>query len=477
MQRGTAIVVAVVSVLPPSAAMAQQPKAADAIVRSGIPVVLEIPPGDMTFNVIREVLQAAGALHGIEQAPRTADAAPVDFGRRPNRVVRLDGTPVGEALDTILREDPDYEWTEADGRILVRAAAARGGALDTRVDRFAVTAVSFIDALTALVRAIDPSRPQPDVMRFGLSLEVGGQKPAPGDVNREAPGEHQAAGPRTGAEERPITIAMDGATLLDILDAIAHAHGELSWSVGYDRGGMRLEHATITLMGRGVAATAASAHAEREAPRMRDRDRLIVPMMTSLQGMLSLYTRRARVRTGIELLSDSGPALFLDVPPLDLTDVPPAAAISRIVAFDSRFEWVEANGIFNVRPKAEHAAGPSILEQPIETFSVADVTAEGALDAIGRLFGSVSAGRGSGEAGLIDVDEKEQQRRMAEGRAKTISLTLANSTFREILNALCRAHGTLSWSLQRHGERDGRRTYTIEFESYDGWSVSKSFRD
>jgi hypothetical protein len=150
--------------------MAQQPKAADAIVRSGIPVVLEMPPGDMTFNVIGRVLQTASVPHGIEQAPHTADAAPIDFGRRPSRVVRLDGMPVGEALDTILKEDPRYEWTETDGRILVRAAAARGGALDTRVGRFAVTDVSFIDALTALVRAIDPLRPRPDVMRFGLSF-------------------------------------------------------------------------------------------------------------------------------------------------------------------------------------------------------------------------------------------------------------------------------------------------------------------
>lgn len=470
MQRPQAIILALLSALPPGAAMAQPLRAADAIVRSGRPVVLEVPPGDMTFNVIGQVLQGAGVPHGIEQAPRMADVAPVDLARRPSRVVRLDGMRVGEALDTITREDPRYEWTEADGRILVRAAAARGGALDARVDRFALTDVSFLEALSALVRAIDPSRPQPDVMRFGLSLEAGGQKPAPADGSR-------GAEPRIGADERLITLAMDGATLRDILDAIAQAHGELSWSVAYDPGGMRVEDATIWLGGRGVAAMAPSAHAEREAARMRDRDRIIVPIVGSLQGMLSLYTQRARVRTGIELLSDSAPALFLDVPRLDLTDVPPAAAIARIVAFDSRFDWVDANGIFNVRPKTEHAAGPSMLEQPIETFSVTEVTAEGALDAIGRLLGAVSAGAGSGQGGLIDVDEKEQQRRIAEGRARTISLTLANTTVRGILNAVCLAHGTLSWSLRPQPARDGRRTYTIEFESYDGWSVSRSFRD
>jgi hypothetical protein len=74
------------------------------------------------------------------------------------------------------------------------------------------------------------------------------------------------------------------------------------------------------------------------------------------------------------------------------------------------------------------------------------------------------------------VDEKEQRRRIAEGRAKTISLTLANSTLREILNAVCRTHGTLSWSLRPHGGPAGQRTYTIALESYDGWSASKTFR-
>jgi len=42
--------------------MAQQPKVADAIVRSGIPVVLEIPPVDMTFNVIGRVVRSALAI-------------------------------------------------------------------------------------------------------------------------------------------------------------------------------------------------------------------------------------------------------------------------------------------------------------------------------------------------------------------------------------------------------------------------------
>jgi hypothetical protein len=57
-----------------------------------------------------------------------------------------------------------------------------------------------------------------------------------------------------------------------------------------------------------------------------------------------------------------------------------------------------------------------------------------------------------------------------------MSLTLANTSVREILNGICRAHGTLSWSLRPHVGPDGKRTYTIELDSYDGWGVSKTFR-
>lgn len=457
--------------------MAQQPKAADAIVRSPTPVVLEIPPRDTTFQIIQQVLQAAGVPHGVEQARRTADTARIDFGRRPDRTAILDGITVREALDSIVREDPRYEWSESDGRILVRAVDARGSsALDVRVPRFAVADVSFTDALAALVHAIDRSRPAPTVIQFGVTLNISGAEVAPLVITGQARAEPPAAAPRKGDGQRLITLALRGATVLEILDAIARADGQLSWSVHYDAGGARFENATISLKGRTSSARAVSANAEREALRMRDPHRLLIPFISPLDRMLMLYVQRARIQVGIELLSDNDRPSFIDVPALDLTDVPPVAALSRMVAFDSRFDWVDSGAIFNIRPKQGHAEEPSILDQPIDTFSVADVTAEGTLDAIGRLFGSATPGGGYGEGGLIDVDEKEQRRRIDEGRAKTMSLTLANTSIREILNPICRAHGTLSWSLRPHVGPKGQRTYTIQLDSYEGWGVSKTFR-
>ena len=114
--------------------------------------------------------------------------------------------------------------------------------------------------------------------------------------------------------------------------------------------------------------------------------------------------------------------------------------------------------------------------QRLITLALHDATVLEILEAIsiGRLFGSATGRVGYGEGGLLDVDEKEQRRRITAGRAKTMSVTLANTSVREILNAICRAHGTLSWSLRPNVGRDGKRTYTIGLDSYDGWGVSKT---
>lgn len=306
MQAGRPVVIAVLVAMPAAAMMAQQGKAADAIVRSPTSVMLEIPPRDTTFQTIQQVLQMADVRHGIEQAPPTAETAQIDFGRRPDGTVILDGITVREALDRIVREDPRYEWGESDGRILVRTIGTRGsGALDARVAQFAVTNVSFIDALAALVHAIDPLRPAPAVIQFGLTLEIGGSEARPG-ITRPAGTEPRAAGPRNADGQKLITLALGEATVLEALDAIARAHGELSWSVHYDVGGERFENATISLTGRTLSARAVSANAEREAIRMRDRHRIMIPVIGPLDRMLMLYVKRARIQMGIELLPENG---------------------------------------------------------------------------------------------------------------------------------------------------------------------------
>jgi hypothetical protein len=154
---------------------------------------------------------------------------------------------VADALNTIVHHDPRYEWTAVNGRILVRVASIRGAsALDARVERFSVYRASFIGALGALVNTIDRTRPHPAVFRFGLSARAGSAN------------DHTAVSKRQSADEGMLfTFALTNAGVLDILEAVAVAHGQLSWTIRYDDGTLGFEHATITMIGAEASAVAA----------------------------------------------------------------------------------------------------------------------------------------------------------------------------------------------------------------------------
>jgi hypothetical protein len=145
-----------------------------------------------------------------------------------------------------VRNDPRYEWIEVNGRILVRAARLRGrSALDARLQGFSVFRSSFIGALGALVKAIDRTRTQPAIDRFGLGN------------GESTPSKRQSAD-----EGMLLTFELANASVLDILEQIAVAHGRLSWSIQYDGGEPGFEHATITMIGEEAAAVARPAATE-----------------------------------------------------------------------------------------------------------------------------------------------------------------------------------------------------------------------
>jgi hypothetical protein len=439
--------------------------AAERVVRADGPSIeLAVPPSSTTFHAIRQVLESAGVRYGIEEAPSRQDAEPIDLARKPERVIRLNGLTVGEALNTIVQHDPRYEWTEHGGRILVRAVSVRGSsALDTRLERFSVSRVSFIGGLQAVVAAIDPSRPQPAIYRFGATFSNERNGPS-------IPSTRQSAD-----EGLLLTLDIANATVLDILEAIAAAHGRLSWSIQYDDADAGFEHATIAMTGEEASAVAASLHASRAIA--RSRERVLVPMRRSIGTMLSIYSQRVGVQYGFESLDRIPLDLFAAGADLDLTDVPPDAAIRLIVSLDSRYEVEDAGGIFNVRPKGDGTGGGSWLDAHIGAFDVSDTTIEGVFDALALALGAAETGRAGSEGGPFGVqDPQERRRRLVESRSRRISLTLGSATVREILNEVARAHGSLSWTVRPAPPASGQRAFDIGFESSDGWSASRTLR-
>ncbi len=240
---------------------AQDRRAAATIVPvAEFPLELGIPPDPMAFQVMQRALESARVPYGIEQAPRSPDTEPVDPARKPNRVTRLDGMTVTDALNTIVRNDPRYQWTEVNGRILVRAASVRGAsALDARLERFSVYRGSFIGALAELVKAIDGTRPPPAIFRFGLSPHIDSRN-----------GQTTVSKWQSADEGILLTFELANASVLDILEFIAVAHGQLSWAIQYDDGEPGFEHATITMIGVEASAVARSPRASREAARRRE---------------------------------------------------------------------------------------------------------------------------------------------------------------------------------------------------------------
>jgi hypothetical protein len=230
---------------------AQDRPASTIVPATASPIELELPPGQTAFHVMQRVLEAARVPYGIEQAPPPHAAERIDLTRKPDRAIRLDGMTVADALNTIVHHDPRYEWIEVNGRLLVRAAGVRGAsALDAHVERIRVYRASFIGALAALVNAVDRTRPQPAVFRFGLS--------APTDGGNE----RTTASKRQSADEGMLfTFELGNASVLDVLETIAVAHGRLSWTIRYGDGQPGFEHATITMIGEEASATAAPSSA------------------------------------------------------------------------------------------------------------------------------------------------------------------------------------------------------------------------
>ncbi|HXG87786.1 MAG TPA: hypothetical protein VNJ02_05555 [Vicinamibacterales bacterium] len=434
---------------------AQQQSVTDRLVNSRMPITLDVPVHDAAGMALQLILAAAGVTFGIEHPP-PAPPAPVDFARRPQRTVALAGMRLGDALDAIVREDPRYAWTEVDGRIIVRPSQhSTQRSLDTRLPSITVSRASMLEALTILSHAIDPARPRPTVGQMGMQFEIPGTG-------------HAASGP---AAARSISVALTNPTAFDVLEAMARSHGLLSWQVHYDAGDDSLAASSIALSTIGSIATAQSAAMRDLAAKMRGR--LRIPVWRSLETMLSLYHQRTGVLMGLELPPDVEPSP-IGGPPIDLTDLPPAVAVARLVALDSRFEWTDDGGMFSIAPRAEFVSRPTVLDRRLESVVMPGLAAEAALEVLVGAIGGKRVGGGYGEGGLPGRDSAEQARRRAASRARTVSLSLANVTVREVLNALCRAHGALSWRMRPPSAR-GREPYHFDLGSADGWSVGLSF--
>ncbi len=181
------------------------------------------------WTSLEQLARHAGVRLGFEQ---TLDCRPATWTRQPyeHLPVDLGGLTVRAAFDRLLAHRPDYQWTVADGIVLVRprGAWANGSVLNRPVEAFAATGQHPHHVLHTLLQTTRPS-----LFREHVDAQLSSYGRRGDDPDAVAP------------IDAPIAVAFVGGTVIDALNAITTPFGG-SWEVAYSPGGQG-HHAFIRL--------------------------------------------------------------------------------------------------------------------------------------------------------------------------------------------------------------------------------------
>jgi hypothetical protein len=174
--------------------------------------------------------------------------------------------------------------------------------------------------------------------------------------------------------------------------------------------------------------------------------------------------------------------------PIDLRGMTFGAALDKIVEFDPRYEWTDAGGIVNVRPRDASGDSTNKLNMAVLSFSVDRVDLADAATAIERLVDpawqppslawtmgyskdpspaappAASAGAKAAPPGSARTPEVASSGRTDLGpmprltppgeidwRERAVSVSVRDTTVAGVLNAVVRAHGDASWGVEYQG--------------------------
>jgi hypothetical protein len=125
-----------------------------------------------------------------------------------NRIDVLTGMSMREAMDYVVALMPEYSWKAIDGVAIVRPKAAWNNPtspLNAPTNAFSAANVPLNDVVHMLLDAASLAVPHEDV-------------------------------PKHRPIDRSITVAFPGGTMLEALNAVARAHGNTQWQLGYSGG-------------------------------------------------------------------------------------------------------------------------------------------------------------------------------------------------------------------------------------------------
>ena len=162
-----------------------------------------VAPSDASeLGLLSRIARVAGVPFGFE-----AD----DVDPRPSTGLavvphEVPGATLRAALDAFVTLDPRYEWRDANGVFVMRTRAAWTSSRDVlnqQVRDVDWRDLDVIAAFNRVARLLYPASP------------------------------HEAFEGMSANHDRPFSVQVNGGTLLDVLDAVVRADGELGWAVSY----------------------------------------------------------------------------------------------------------------------------------------------------------------------------------------------------------------------------------------------------
>jgi hypothetical protein len=433
-----ALALAVVMVAVGTAASAAQDLAVSPLDR-----VLPVPSavslggqGTLSMMLIR-ALELVSVPAGVEEVGATTVArVPVRRGRQPGPLVNIGGLTVGAALDKIVRADPRYAWKLLDGVVVLRPVEAWNDPQHPLLRR--VPAVELVD-----VRAWEAL-----------------------DAVREAVGHVSMSEPSFPAE-REFSVTFGGGALIDLLNAVAAAHGEMGWAL--QSSGSYTAPATSYVVRPALFAWTTSGHGSELENALLEPE-TAVPHVVRKQGAVLTQAPRGldvpvprhtmvwRVRDLVRLAEfvgvpfgfeeadalvervsqpfrrsrDGQGSVGRNVPRESIGSVDGLTfreVLAAVVAADPRYDWRDMDGVTVLRPVSSWARADHPLDAAVAPVSLHNARVSQGLDALISAVSHTSSTSGTyGDESRFSVD-------------------FHGGTLLELANAIVRGHGRLTWSI------------------------------
>jgi len=187
----------------------------------------------------------------------------------------------------------------------------------------------------------------------------------------------------------------------------------------------------------------------------------------SLEAAITTLSRASRTPIGFESAEEPSRRTLALASPVNVARANARDVLPEILGREPWYVWTEIDGAFEIRPVGPDGVSQrTLLDRPVEDFSLADVTLPEALDAILKLYSPMGYRRGQGR--LQSSSSPDMLRRF--------SLQARQTTVARLLTNIALAHGAAGWLVTYHAF-DGNRGVVdpaIQLFTFDGWMVGQS---